>query len=184
MEVRFVPLTNDTPKNRLAKLVTRGRNIEIQRQALKAEYEMHLAKLNEAYETRVKSLVDETNEVMDDAALLVSDFRDELFTDGKTLKFADGEVSIRLGQNAVVMPDGVTEADVIDELRKKGLLNKTTIRPPRKLSKSMILKKPLVVAACKTLRIEQRERVSIKLPDNAGKLEHDLPSPPLRRDLT
>lgn len=178
-----MPLTNDTPKNRLAKLVAKARRLEIRRQTLKTEYEANLAKLNDAYKTRIASLVQETNDVMDDVAVVVSDNRDDLFTSSKTLKFADGEVSIRLGNNAVVIPDGISEKDVIDELRRRRLLDKTTVRPPRKLSRDLILKNPLVVAACKTFRVEQRERVNVKLPDNAGKLEHDLPTPPLRRDL-
>lgn len=181
--MRFVVLTNETPKNKLAGIVSEARQLEIRRQTLKAEYEASLAKLNEAYEKRIADVVSETNSVMDEAAIVVSDFRDELFTNSKTLKFADGEVSIRLGNKAVVTTKGADKQDVIDELRKKGLLNKTTTQPERVLAKTKIIADPTLVESCKTLRVEQRERVSVKLPDNAGKLEHDLPTPPFRRDL-
>lgn len=183
MEVRFVPLTNETPRSALARIVSEARRREIDRQKLKAEYEENLARLNESYEARINTLVHETNDVMDDASKLVSDHRDELFVEGKTIKFADGEVSIRLGNKAVIMLNGASEKDAVGELRKLGKLLKTTIRPDRKLAKSKITADPSLIAECKTLSVEQRERVSVKLPDNAGKLEHDLPTPPLRRDL-
>lgn len=176
-------LTNETPKNRLASIVSEARALEIQRQRLKTEYEASLAKLNESYKKRIDRIVGETNTVMDDAAVMVSDFRDELFTDAKTIKFADGEVSIRLGTKAVVIPEGVSDDEVLDELRKRGVLKRTTVQPPRKLSKKKIQDDPAAIEGCKNLSITQTERVKIKLPDNAGNLEHDLPAQPLRRDL-
>lgn len=181
--MRFVVLTNETPKNALATHVHDARTVEIQRQALKAEYEENLAKLNEAYKQRAADLAHKTNEIMDAVAEIVAVHRDELFVDVKTIKFADGEVSIRLGTKAVVIPEGVSDDDVLDELRKRGVLKRTTVQPPRKLSKKKIQDDPAAIEGCKNLSITQTERVKIKLPDNAGNLEHDLPAQPLRRDL-
>jgi phage host-nuclease inhibitor protein Gam len=118
-----------------------------------------IKKVQERYGPEVESLQNQQNALVRQLVGLVLPHFDDLAAEGtKTIKLRSGELSLRLGPEALQIDN---DEDVINQLRRRAVLKAFT-KVTRTIDKVALKKRPELVSKLKGVTVVRSEKLHIK----------------------
>jgi phage host-nuclease inhibitor protein Gam len=144
---------------RASRLLSEIGTVHRMRARKQTQLDDRIKKIQERYGPEIESLQNQQNALVKQLVGLVLPHFDDLAAEGtKTIKLRSGELSLRLGPEALQIDN---DDDVIKQLRRRAMLNAVT-KVTRTIDKVALKKRPELVSKLKGVSIVRSEKLHIK----------------------